>query len=149
MALTQANDILNGYFYTFIYKAKDGSLDVDETPVIYCVGPAPGHENNIIGLNFHKMPERLRETLVAGMHKRKRLLDSNSRTMFSEMELNSIVPGAKACLREYNRKRIYYPLRIDNTDLIYYIYGNGKGRIDQKTGMQEFVMQRWNDILNK
>lgn len=53
MALTQANDILNGYFYTFIYKAKDGSLDVDETPVIYCVGPAPGRDNNIIGLNFH------------------------------------------------------------------------------------------------
>ena len=49
MALTQANDILNGYFYTFIYKAKDGSLEVDETPVIYCIGPAPGRDNNIIG----------------------------------------------------------------------------------------------------
>lgn len=149
MALTQANDILNGYFYTFIYKAKDGSLEVDETPVIYCIGPAPGRDNNIIGLNFHKLPEVLRETLVAGMHKRKRLLDSNSRTIFSEMELNSILPGAKACLREYNRKRIYYPLRIDNKDLIYYIYGDGKQRIDRKPGMQEFVMNRWKSILNK
>ena len=149
MALKQTNDILNGYFYTFIYKAKDGSLDVDETPVIYCVGPAPGHDNNIIGLNFHKLPEQLRETLIAGMHRRKGILESNSRTIFSENELNSIVPGAKACLREYNRKRIYYPLRIDNKDVIYYIYGDGKQRVDGSPGLQEFVMNRWKGILNK
>lgn len=149
MALTQTSDILNGYFYTFIYKAKDGSLDVDDSPLIYCIGPSPEHENNIIGLNFHKLPEQLRETLIAGMHNRKRILDSNSRTLFSEKELNSIVPGAKACIREYNRKRIYNPLRIDNKELIYYIYGDGKQRNDSKPGMQEFIMNRWKTLLNK
>lgn len=149
MAITQADNIINGYFYTFIYKAKDSSLDVDESPLIYCIGPSLKSENNIVGLNFHKLPEQLRETLIAGMHRKKGILESNSRTMFSENELNSIVPGAKACLREYNRKRIYYPIRIDNKDVIYYIYGDGKQRVDRSPGLQEFVMNRWKRVLNK
>lgn len=148
MALTQANDILNGYFYTFIYKAKDDRLDVDESPVIYCIGPSTRNENNFIGLNLHKMPEQLRESLILGMHKQKRILDSNSRALFSESELNTIVPGAKAAVREYNRKRVYYPLRIDSTEIILYLYDDGRQRIRKNKGLVDFIMARWKRFLN-
>ena len=149
MALTQANDILNGYFYTFIYKAKDVSLDVDESPVIYCIGPSLKNENNIIGLNLHKLPEQLRESLILGMHKRKGILDTVSRTLFSDTELNQIVPGAKAAIREYSRKRIYYPLRIDSPDIILYLYDDGKQRIRANKRLVEFIMNRWKGFLKR
>jgi hypothetical protein len=149
MALTQADLMQNGYFYTFIYKAKDDSLDVDESPVIYCIGPSLKNENNFIGLNLHKLPEQLRESLILGMQRRKGILDSNSRAIFSENELNAIVPGAKAAIREYNRKRVYYPLRIDSTDIILYLYDDGKQRIRNNKGLVDFILRRWKAFLNK
>lgn len=149
MAISTANDILNGYFYTFIYKAKDTSLDVDESPLIYCIGPSPKNENNIVGLNLHKLSEEMRETLIKGMQKRRGILNSVSRAVFSTIELNSILPGCISAIREYSRKRIYYALRIDSTDIYLYIYGDGKERVDRNAPKYQRITEKWNGFINK
>jgi hypothetical protein len=149
MAITQADNIINGYFYTFIYKAKDSSLEVDETPLIYCIGPSLKSENNIVGLNLHKLSEEMRETLIKGMQRRRGILNSVSRAVFSAIELNSILPGCISAIREYSRKRIYHALRIDSTDIYLYIYGDGKERVELNAPKYQRIAERWNSSINK
>lgn len=149
MAVTQANDILNGYFYTFVYKARSNGMDVDESPLIYCIGPSSERDNNFVGLNFHKLPEIYRETLIKGMHKAAGILESNSRAVFTPQELNSIAPGCIDAIREYSRKRVYYPLRIDTTEIIPYLYGDGKTRVQDNKGLYDFIMDHWKGFLGK
>lgn len=143
MAITPANDILNGYFYTFIYKARDPSLEVDENPLIFCIGPSLKNENNFIGLNLHKLSEEMRETLIRGMQKRKGILNSVSRAVFTAIELNSILPGCISAIREYSRKRVYYAQRIDSTDIYLYIYSDGRDRVDRNAPKYQRISEKW------
>jgi hypothetical protein len=148
MAITPSNDILDGYFYTFIYKARENSLEVDESPLIFCIGPSLKNENNFIGLNLHKLSEQMREALIIGMQKRKGILNSVSRAIFSPIELNSILPGCISAIREYSRKRVFYSQRIDSTDIYLYIYGDGKERVVRNAPKYKRISERWNGLIN-
>ena len=148
MAITPSSDILNGYFYTFIYKARDNSLEVDESPLIFCIGPSLKNENNFMGLNLHKLSEPMREALIKGMQKRKGILNSVSRAVFSPVELNSILPGCISAIREYNRKRVFYAQKIDSTDIYLYIYGDGKERVDRNSPKYQRISEKWNGLIN-
>lgn len=128
MPIEASERVQNGYFYTFIYKAADTSQEVDETPLIYCIGPSLKNRNNFVGLNLHHLPENAREILIRKMEAAKKVVSSGSRAVFTDTELNTMVPGAKAAIREYNRKRVYSCYRIDSKEIPLYIYGDGKKR---------------------
>ena len=127
--MTPADSIVNGYFYTFIYKAKDVRDVVDEVPLIYCIGPSTKNINNFVGLNLHHLSIPMRETLLRGMERTKSAITSGSRTIFSESELNSILPGCKIAIREYSRKRVYQCYKIDTKEIPLYIYGDGRKHV--------------------
>lgn len=122
--------IVDGFFYSFHYVAKSTAPDVDQEPLIFCIRPSQMSLNNFVGLNLHHLPVELREKLIIGMHKMKQLI-SYPRVTFTEEELNSIVPGCKAFVREYNRKRVFDPVRIENREIINYIYSDGRLREDK------------------
>jgi biotin synthase-related radical SAM superfamily protein len=128
MPIEASERVLNGYFYTFIYKAADTSSTVDEVPLIYCIGPSLKSPNCFVGLNLHHLPESAREILIRKMEAAKKVVSSGSRALFTDTELNTMVPGAKAAIREYNRKRIYRCYRIDSKEIPLYIYGDGQKR---------------------
>ena len=142
MSLIPDNTIVDGYFYTFVYRAKDGSIDVDESPLIFCLGPSLKSDNCFVGLNFHKIPEKFREILIKKMHQSRGILEKNGRWLFSAKVLNEFVPGAMIAVREYNRKRVYHPFRIPSTEIPLYIYGDGKGRISDNIDMKKFIYER-------
>ena len=139
--ITKTENIVNGYFYAFTYKARSTEQDVDPFPLIYCIRPGEKDLNNFIGLNLHHLPVKLREELIKGMQKTKNFLNE-PRTIFSETELNTLVPGCRAAVREYSRKRVFNPYRIDSKDTPYYIYGNMLHKSDSLSrSLTDFILK--------
>lgn len=133
--------IVDGFFYSFLYAAKSTAPDVDQEPLIFCIRPSQMSLNNFVGLNLHHLPVELREKLIMGMHKTKQLM-RQPRVTFTEEELNSIVPGCRAFVREYNRKRVFDPVLIENGEIINYIYSNGRLREDKPSKtMVDFLLK--------
>lgn len=138
--IKNTENIVNGYFYTFMYKARSTEQDVDPFPLIYCIRPGEKDLNNFIGLNLHHLPVELREKLIKLMHKTKGMMD-RPRTIFSDTELNALVPGCKAAIREYSRKRVFDPKWITSDEIAYYIYGsNGSIKKDLSRSMTDFML---------
>jgi hypothetical protein len=65
------------------------------------------------------------------------------RTLFSEDELNHLVPGCKIAVREYNRKRVFDCRQIDNEDIPYYIYGKGAiSEENRRPKLMDFLLKK-------
>lgn len=142
MSLQATDIIVNGYFYTFLYLSKDGSVKNDEVPLIYCIGPSTKNINNFFGLNFHHLPEEFRETMLIKMNEAKRLIDRDDRYLFSETELNKFVPGSRAAVREYNRKRVMKAFRIPSTEISMHIYEDGRIASNEGNDRSRFLEDR-------
>lgn len=144
MPIRAADTVVNGYFYTFLYVPKYKSKgEEDELPLIYCIGPAKYHENCFIGLNLHHLDESLREVLIYRMQSTKQFMRNGVRTLFSEDELNQLVPGCKIAVREYNRKRVFDCRQIDNEDIPYYIYGKGAiSEENRRPKLMDFLLKK-------
>lgn len=132
MGIQYAEAVVDGCFYSFRYEAKSTSQDVDLYPFIFCIRPSTERINNFVGLNLHQLPLELRKKLIYGMQKSKNFMNSG-RVLFSETELNTIVPGCRAAVREYNRKRVFDCVRIDSRDVPLYLSERGRIREENKS----------------
>ena len=147
MALRYAEAVVDGCFYSFVYEAKSTAQDVDLSPFIFCIRPSTISINNFVGLNLHQLPLKLRMQLIYGMQKKKNILKVG-RATFTEEELNKIVPGCKAAVREYNRKRVFNCIQVDSSDVPYYIHTNGRIVEENKSPkFMEFLLK--NGAINK
>lgn len=120
--MTPTSLILNGYFYTFGYKPASTGLKfpIDSNPIIYCIAPSEVNKNNFIALNFNHLPKAKAVELITKMNNKKKVF--SVRAIFTETELNSLVPGALIAIREYNRTRIYNPQQFLGSGIISYLY---------------------------
>lgn len=143
MPIRAADTVVNGYFYTYLYYPVWDKAEVDQEPLIYCIGPSLKSLNCFIGLNLHHLPESQREQLITKMQQTKQFMRNGVRTLFTEDELNSFVPGCKMAVREYNKTRVFDCRIIDNEDIPYYIYGNGMPREENKrTKLMDFLLKK-------
>lgn len=136
MGIQYAEAVVDGCFYSFRYEAKSTSQDVDLYPFIFCIRPSTERINNFVGLNLHQLPIDLREQLILGMQKSKNILELD-RVTFTESELNKLVPGCKAAVREYNRKRVFDCVRVDSKDVPLYL--SSRGRIREDNSSPKFI----------
>lgn len=134
-----ADNIVNGYFYTFVYKPVSygsGSF-VDSRPIIYCIGPSITNKNNFRAINFNHLPMNVKKELLYKMIDAKEI--DKVRAIFTEDEINSLVPGSKIAVREYSRTRIYQPKEIARDQIVTYVLGNEKisifGVADKNSGI--------------
>ena len=122
--MTRTEDVVNGYFYRFVYESVYGTRVADPTPLIYCTGPSTKNINNFRGLNFHHLPLKQREELLQKMQISKQVLENGVRAIFTEEELNRMVPGCAIAIREYSRKRVFECNRLDNEEVPGAIYSD-------------------------
>ena len=109
-----ARIINNGYFYSFEYFSSNNSIGFDPNPFIYCIGPSLKNKNNFVGLNLHHLPISERKIFIKNMQKSFDFINDEDRHYLSEYSVLQMLPGAKYAIREYNRNRIYKPIKIFN-----------------------------------
>jgi hypothetical protein len=143
MPIRSSDTVVNGYFYTYMYYPTWTNGPVDNEPLIYCIGPSLKSLNCFIGLNLHHLPVTQREQLISKMQSTKNFMRNGVRTLFTEEELNSLVPGCKIAVREYNKTKVFNCYRIDNEDIPYYIYSDGMPvEENRKTKLMDFLLKK-------
>jgi hypothetical protein len=115
----------NGYFYTFEYYPKHSSVFYDKTPFVFCIGPVDNVDNLISGLNLHHISIQDRITLLSKLETLYNFTQTESKHLFSESTLNSLVPGIDFGFRKYNLRNMYNVYRVKNSAVPLYLHEQG------------------------
>ena len=122
--LTPTNLLVNGYFYSFTYLPPNIKTGHDQTPLVFVVGPSIRAFNNLIGINLHHLPVEQREFFIRNFQRLYGFMDK-PRTVLTESQVESLLPGISIAKREYNRKYISNCFRLNQEKVPLYIYSKG------------------------
>lgn len=138
--------ILDGYFYTFDYKAtsyftgkykQDG---YDTKPFIFCIQPSTKDINCIVGLNFNHL-SNMKIPLWEEFNKTYKITNDDIRHAVSLENLFRISRAFELGIRYYNRKNIRNLERVYNSAVPQLISGHGNfSMMDQNVSDSRFAV---------
>lgn len=121
----RTSEVVNGYFYTYAYKAIHEDPAYDELPFIYCLAPHPKSQNCFVGINLHHLPTSERIDFLIELEKLYHILDNEERAIVDIDVIRRTMPSAKLALRVYNRKNVRRCYRVLNKAVGRYIDNDG------------------------
>lgn len=119
-----ANNIVNGYFYSFQYNPPTVSKGYDKEPFVFVIGPSMKSINNFVGINLHHLPLNQRSFFIRCFQRDYRFMDVPRKVITLEA-CSNLLNGITIAQREYNRKYITDCFRIESSKVPLYIFGNG------------------------
>lgn len=133
------SEIVNGFWYSFTYAAKNPVKGVDKDPFIFCIGPAENSLNCFVGLNLHQIPFAQRAEFIKLFQAQHAFMDQDTRIVLTQEQIKAMVPGIEIGFRVYDKKGIKSCVRVVNSAVPNYIFS--KGNIIQEKPINVFT--RW------